>query len=152
MLVVLIIFCCGNGVTKSGNWVISAPNVGCPICPDFLRRLVALIHSMRLSLMKGAHVSQQEQIGPVECFVIQNRICADSRNAVARTCLGCFSSNSREIVILERSEAKWRDLLFLCPSDPTAPNKSNRSTLCHPERTPDLLPRCTNHDNVCGFL
>ena len=24
-------------------------------CPDFLRRLVALIHSMRLSLMKGAH-------------------------------------------------------------------------------------------------
>jgi len=28
---------------------------GCPICPDFLRRFVALIHSMRLSLMKGAH-------------------------------------------------------------------------------------------------
>jgi hypothetical protein len=26
-----------------------------PIFPDFLRRLVALIHSMRLSLMKGAH-------------------------------------------------------------------------------------------------
>jgi hypothetical protein len=25
-----------------------------PHCPDFLRRLVALIHSMRLSLMKGA--------------------------------------------------------------------------------------------------
>ena len=24
-------------------------------CPDFLRRLVALIPSMRLSLMKGAH-------------------------------------------------------------------------------------------------
>jgi hypothetical protein len=32
-----------------------ATNVGCPICPDFLRRLVALIHPMRLSLMKGAH-------------------------------------------------------------------------------------------------
>jgi hypothetical protein len=28
---------------------------GCPICPDFLLRFVALIHSMRLSLMKGAH-------------------------------------------------------------------------------------------------
>ncbi len=28
---------------------------GWPICPDFLRKLVALIHSMRLSLMKGAH-------------------------------------------------------------------------------------------------
>ena len=26
-----------------------------PHSPDFLRRLVALIHSMRLSLMKGAH-------------------------------------------------------------------------------------------------
>src|SRR5580693_4129654 len=26
-----------------------------PHCPDFLRSLVALIHSMRLSLMKGAH-------------------------------------------------------------------------------------------------
>jgi len=34
------------------SWV---TNAGCPICPDFLRRLVALIHSMRLSLMKGAH-------------------------------------------------------------------------------------------------
>src|SRR5271169_4064094 len=32
-----------------------AANVGCPICPDFLWSLVALIHSMRLSLMKGAH-------------------------------------------------------------------------------------------------
>jgi hypothetical protein len=32
-----------------------ATNGGCPICPDFLRRLLALIHSMRLSLMKGAH-------------------------------------------------------------------------------------------------
>jgi len=30
-------------------------NAGCPICPDFLRSLVALIHPMRLSLMKGAH-------------------------------------------------------------------------------------------------
>jgi hypothetical protein len=30
-------------------------NAGCPICPDFLRRLVAWMHAMRLSLMKGAH-------------------------------------------------------------------------------------------------
>jgi hypothetical protein len=30
-------------------------NAGCPICPDILRRPVALIHSVRLSLMKGAH-------------------------------------------------------------------------------------------------
>ena len=36
-------------ITTTGNegWV--------PHCPDFLQRLVALIHSMRLSLMKGAH-------------------------------------------------------------------------------------------------
>ena len=33
----------------------TATNVGCPICPDFLRRPVALIHFMRLSLIKGAH-------------------------------------------------------------------------------------------------
>ncbi len=32
-----------------------ATNAGCPIYPDFLRRLVALLHPMRLSLMKGAH-------------------------------------------------------------------------------------------------
>jgi hypothetical protein len=35
-----------NG-TNNQRWV--------PHCPDFLWRLVALIHSMRLSLMKGAH-------------------------------------------------------------------------------------------------
>jgi hypothetical protein len=33
--------------TNNKRWV--------PHCPDFLWRLVALIHSMRLSLMKGAH-------------------------------------------------------------------------------------------------
>ena len=33
-----------------------ATKAGCPICPDFLRRLVALIYFIRLSLMKGAHV------------------------------------------------------------------------------------------------
>ena len=40
---------CASGSSFTGNegWV--------PHCPDFLRRLVALIHSMRLSLMKGAH-------------------------------------------------------------------------------------------------
>ena len=38
-----------TGFCHTGN------NAGCPIRPDFLRRLVTLIHSMRLSLMKGAH-------------------------------------------------------------------------------------------------
>ena len=32
-----------------------ATKAGCPYCPDFLWMLVALIHFMRLSLMKGAH-------------------------------------------------------------------------------------------------
>jgi hypothetical protein len=38
-----------NSFRHTGNkcWV--------PHCPDFLRRLVALMHFMRLSLMKGAH-------------------------------------------------------------------------------------------------
>ena len=31
------------------------PKCWVPHCPDFLWRLVALIHSMRLSLTKGAH-------------------------------------------------------------------------------------------------
>ena len=40
--------------TAPGVPVLTTPatTAGCPICPDFLRRLVAL---MRLSLMKGAH-------------------------------------------------------------------------------------------------
>jgi hypothetical protein len=33
----------------------TATKAGCPTCPDFMRRPVALIHSMRLSIMKGAH-------------------------------------------------------------------------------------------------
>ena len=42
-------------VASQGSNYTGNKSVGCPICPDFLRRLVALIHSMRLSLMKGAH-------------------------------------------------------------------------------------------------
>src|SRR5580658_10621400 len=34
--------------------MLGATNAGCPTCPDFLRRPVAL-HPMRLSLMKGPH-------------------------------------------------------------------------------------------------
>jgi hypothetical protein len=47
--------------TRAASWEsndlapIPATNLGCPTCPDILRRLVALIHSTRLSLMKGAH-------------------------------------------------------------------------------------------------
>jgi hypothetical protein len=63
---------------------LTTTNAGCPICPDFLRRLVALIHSMRLSLMKGAHVDlssaawQEIGVKPgfglsgIPPFVIQN--------------------------------------------------------------------------------
>jgi hypothetical protein len=47
--------------TRGANWESNDP-ASCtnnerwvPHCPDFLWRLVALIHSMRLSLMKGAH-------------------------------------------------------------------------------------------------
>jgi hypothetical protein len=45
---------------------------GCPTCPDFLRRLAALRHSMRLSLMKGAHAdlgsTAWQEIGVKPCF------------------------------------------------------------------------------------
>src|SRR6201996_3831312 len=45
-----------QSVTNDGYSRISIGNERwVPICPDFLWRLVALIHSMRLSLMKGAH-------------------------------------------------------------------------------------------------
>jgi hypothetical protein len=43
--------------TSGASWESNDPSNECwvPHCPDFLWRLVALIHSMRLSLMKGAH-------------------------------------------------------------------------------------------------
>jgi len=50
----------------SGNRVPTTES-GCPICPDFLRRFVALIHSMRLSLTKGA------QAAPLQHSVAGNR-------------------------------------------------------------------------------
>jgi hypothetical protein len=52
--------------------LLAAKKAGCPICPDFLWRLVALIHSMRLSLMKGAHADLSgtawQEIGVKPCF------------------------------------------------------------------------------------
>jgi hypothetical protein len=43
-----------------------------PHCPDFLWRLLALIHSIRLSLMKGAHAELSstawQEIGVKPCF------------------------------------------------------------------------------------
>jgi hypothetical protein len=35
----------------------------------------------------------------------------------------------------DRSRAQWSDLRFFCPSDLTAPHKSDRPPLCHPERS-----------------
>ena len=50
----------------------NATNLGRPTWPDFLPRLVALIHSMRLSLMKGAHPdfssAARQEIGVKPCF------------------------------------------------------------------------------------
>ena len=42
----------------------------------------------------------------------------------------------------DRSVAKCRDLLFLCPSDATAPNESSYTALCHPERS----------RGICSFI
>src|ERR1700689_5161354 len=49
-------------------------------------------------------------------------------------------------------EAQWRacpersrrgPAFSFCPSDLTHPKKSHRPPLCHPERTPDFLLRCS---------
>jgi hypothetical protein len=37
-----------------------------------------------------------------------------------------------------------RPAVSFCPSDLTAPNKSHRAHLGHPERTPDFLLRCSH--------
>ena len=77
---------------------------GCPICPDFLRRLVALIHPMRLSLMKGAHADLSstawQEIGVKPYFGLSGLPCLP-HSFVIRTDL------SRRAV-----EAEWRDLRF----------------------------------------
>ena len=58
-------------LTSHSSSPIPATNLGCPTCPDFLRRLVTLIHSMRLSLMKGAHAdlssAARQEIGVKPC-------------------------------------------------------------------------------------
>jgi hypothetical protein len=54
---------------------LSLAKAGCPICPDFLRRLVASIHFMRLSLLKGAHADLSstawQEIGVKPCFGLE---------------------------------------------------------------------------------
>ena len=91
----------------------------CPICPDFLRRFVALRHSMRLSLMKGAHADLSstawQEIGVKPGFGLS----------------GIPQHSTRLFVI--PTEAQCRDLRFLfSPSDLTAPNKSHHPPLVIP--------------------
>jgi hypothetical protein len=56
---------------------VPATKVGVPHCPDFLRRLVALIHFMRLSFMKGAHADLSstawQEIGVKPCLCLPRR-------------------------------------------------------------------------------
>src|SRR5271163_529117 len=47
--------CESRRVVDSSNFLCTGNKRWVPHCPDFLWRLVALIHPMRLSLMKGAH-------------------------------------------------------------------------------------------------
>ena len=59
-----------------------------PHCPDFLLRLVALIHSMRLSLMKGAHADLSsaawQEIGVKPYFGLSGIIALDVPLPVCR--------------------------------------------------------------------
>ena len=70
------------------SWV---TNAGCPICPDFLRRLVALMHSMRLSLMKGAHVDLSstawQEIGVKPFFGLSGIMALDVQFSFSTTAL-----------------------------------------------------------------
>ena len=70
-----------GALTSHSSSPIPATNLGCPTCPDFLRRLVALIHSMRLSLMKGAHADlssaawQEIGVKPCSAYGIRSTQC-----------------------------------------------------------------------------
>jgi hypothetical protein len=77
-----------------------------PHSPDFLRRLVALIHSICLSLIKGAHADLSstawQEIGSSPVFGLEwdNNTKRPGLRPISANCLGCFSSNSHRIVIL----------------------------------------------------
>jgi hypothetical protein len=70
-------------VASQGSNYTGDKSFGCPICPDFLRRVVALIHSMRLSLMKGAHVdlssTARQDIGVKPFFGLSGLPCLPTR-------------------------------------------------------------------------
>jgi hypothetical protein len=74
-------FLCQNG---NQCWV--------PHCPDFLRRLVALIHFMRLSLMKGAHADLSstawQEIGVKPSFGLSGIMALDMPLPVATRAKG----------------------------------------------------------------
>jgi hypothetical protein len=70
-----------DGRSPTRFFATPATNAGCPICPDFLQRLLALIHSMRLSLMKGAHADLSstawQEIGVKPHFGLSGRMALD---------------------------------------------------------------------------
>jgi hypothetical protein len=68
---------------------LSLANGWVPHFPDFLQRLVALIHSMRLSLMKGAHADRSsaawQEIGVKPYFGLSGLPLHSTRFFVSRT-------------------------------------------------------------------
>jgi hypothetical protein len=68
-----------------------------PICPDFLRRFVALIHSMRLSLAKGAHGDPSgkawQEIGVKPSFGLSGIL-----DALSQVFLGVKARFSRQVI------------------------------------------------------
>src|SRR5271155_5630051 len=88
---------------------LSAGNKGrVPHCPDFLWRLVTLMHSMCLSLMKGAHADLSstawQEIGVKPGFACPGVPWGLSGIPQHSTHLCCYP---------DRSLAYWRDLRFL---------------------------------------
>ena len=72
-----------QGSNYTGN-----KSFGCPICPDFLRRLVVLIHPMRLSSMKGAHADLSstawQEIGVKPYFGLSGLPCLPHSFVISR--------------------------------------------------------------------
>ena len=80
-----------------------------PHCPDFLRRLMALIHPMRLSLMKGAHADPSstpwQEIGVKPFFGLSGIVALDRLATLSRP----YGTQCGEVVLTQtlKPSAFW---------------------------------------------
>jgi uncharacterized membrane protein len=100
-------------------------NAGCPVCPDLLRRPVALIHHMRLSLMKDAHAdlagTAWQEIGVKPSFGLSGMVALEVPLPIRLTTLNCVETLN--FVILSAAERPAVRLSSTQLSKPGAPFK-----------------------------